>query len=71
MRRENCVYQGRFPQSSLTCNQGKQKAQDIYLSEPTDTYDVELEASLQQLPLNLGCDAVEPNMALRHNRGLI
>jgi hypothetical protein len=36
----------------------------------TDTDDIELETALQQLLLNLLCDAVETDVALRKDRGL-
>lgn len=37
----------------------------------TDTHDIELETALQQLPLNLGSDAVETNMAVGEDGGLL
>lgn len=36
----------------------------------TNTHDIELEATLQQLPLNLRGDAVKTDMAMRENSGL-
>lgn len=35
--------------------------------ELTDADDIELESALEELALNLGCDAVETDMALRVN----
>jgi len=44
----------------------------VHSSKRTDTYDIELKASLEQLPLNLRGDAVEPNVALgKHRLGLL
>lgn len=39
------------------------KSGRVLWSEHTDADDIELEASLQQFLLNLGCDAVETNVA--------
>lgn len=38
---------------------------------PTDTHDIELETTLQELPLDLRGDAVETNMAVGENGGLL
>lgn len=35
----------------------------------TNTHNIELKSTLQQLSLDLGCDTVETNMGLRENRG--
>jgi len=37
--------------------------------EHTDADDIELKATLQELALNLGCDAVETDMALGEDGG--
>lgn len=37
----------------------------------TNTHDIELETTLQQLPLDLGGDAVETDMAVGENGGLL
>ena len=39
--------------------------------EHTDTHDIELETTLQQLPLDLGSNAVETNMAVGENGRLL
>ena len=38
---------------------------------PTDTDDIELEATFEELALNLLCDAVESDVAFRNDRALL
>ena len=41
----------------------------MIMSQPTNAHDVELEATFEELPLDLRRDTVETNMAMGENRG--
>lgn len=56
----------RIRQSQVEPNEVKQSR-----SIHTDTHDIELEATLQQLPLDLGSNAIEADMAVGKDGGLL
>lgn len=71
VRGENRVDQGRLPQTGLTCIPISYARTPTFLfpAVHTNNHHIELEATLQQLFLNLLRDAVETDMALREDRG--
>ena len=69
---EDGVYQGRFPQPGLTC--GNCQAQNLpinVLLGHTNANNVELKSTFEQFTFNLGGNAIETDMALRHHRALL
>jgi hypothetical protein len=69
---EDGIDQGGFPESSLACTQLDQTRQGMRCVnfELTNTDNIELETTLQQLALNLSGDAVETDVASGKDRVL-
>lgn len=76
MRSKDCVDQGRLSETSLALShKGKQQLAHCFVTRKframivalTDTHNIELETTLQELLLDLRGDAVETDMAARED----
>lgn len=62
---EDGVYESGLPQAGLTCAICKLPIAPILAEQLTNTNDVELETTFEELTLDLSSDTVEADMALR------